>query len=78
MPRAETINTRRLISVADLNTDIDNEPRVQDVCLATALGYARHYKIRELIVRNEAELNTYGSLPLRRGSREARHSPNIS
>lgn len=67
MEQAARTTTRRTFTIADLNTDIDNEPRVQDICLAGALGYARSYKIREMITRNEAELMAYGSLPLRRG-----------
>nr|WP_312968014.1 hypothetical protein [Brucella intermedia] len=67
MTRANAVDTRRTFTIADLNTEIDAEPRIADKLLAQSLGYARHYKIRELITRNEAELSTYGSLPLRRG-----------
>lgn len=67
MSQAAKIHTRKLISIADLNTDIDNEPRVQDIFLATTLGFARPRVIRELVTRNKEELNTYGSLAVRHG-----------
>lgn len=67
MTRAIPTDSRKTLTIADLNTEIDKEPRVHDICLAGALGYARSYKIREMITRNEVELKAYGSLPLRRG-----------
>ncbi|MFI3902603.1 hypothetical protein [Ochrobactrum sp. S1502_03] len=68
MTRADTIDTRRLISVADLNTEIDKEPRVVDVRLGEALGFARPRKIREIIERNLEEIEVYGSSAPRRGA----------
>lgn len=67
MTRATAIDTTRSFTIADLNTEIDDEPRVQDLKLAETLGFDRTRKIRELIIRNEAELNIYGSLAPRRG-----------
>ena len=67
MTRATLTDSRRTFTIADLNTDIDNEPRVQDICLADALGFSRPRAIRQIIDRNEIELDTYGSLATRRG-----------
>lgn len=55
-------------TIADLNTEIDNEPRVLDVQLGEALGFARPRKIREIIARNLDEIETYGSSAPRRGA----------
>jgi hypothetical protein len=46
--------------------DRDAEPRVRDIRLAERLGFERPRKIRELIERNFAELETYGLLPRHR------------
>ena len=56
------------LSISNLNTDFDDEPRVQDLVLAKALGFARPRNIRDLIERNKLELETYGSLAVRRGA----------
>ena len=42
--------------------DVDGEPRIRDVDLGERLGMARPDKIRQLIERNRAELETYGPL----------------
>ncbi|MCV9907046.1 hypothetical protein OIV19_05350 [Brucella sp. HL-2] len=67
MTRAMQNNSTRTFTIADLNTDIDNEPRVHDICLAGALGFSRPRAIRQIIDRNIIELDTYGSLATRRG-----------
>lgn len=67
MSQAKLIDSRKTFTIADLNTDIDNEPRVHDICLANALGFSRPRAIRQIIERNEIELDTYGSLATRRG-----------
>ncbi len=54
-----------LITLADLNTTINHEPRVLDTLIAERLGFSRFYKIRELIDRNKEELETYGTLATR-------------
>jgi len=61
-----------LISFDDINTEINHEPRILDLTLAERLGYDRAAKIRELIARNRAELETYASLAPRRG--QSRHA----
>jgi len=68
MTRAVQSNTRRTFTIADLNTEFDNEPRVQDICLGEALGFARPRKIREIIERNLEEIEVYGSSAPRRGA----------
>lgn len=49
------------ISPDDIHT-LDDEPRILDLKLATALGFERPRKIRELIDRNLSELETYGEV----------------
>lgn len=68
MTRATAIDTTSRFTIADLNTEIDNEPRVQDLRLAKELGYNRPRIIRELIIRNEAELMLYGNSAVRHGA----------
>ena len=48
-------------------TDISGEPRARDIDLAERLGFERPRKIREIIERNLAEIETLGSSP-RRGA----------
>lgn len=64
--RRETITPA--ISIADLNTEIDSEPRMLDVVLGERLGFARPRKVREIIERNLEELEAYGSSAPRRGA----------
>ncbi|WP_367354185.1 helix-turn-helix domain-containing protein [Agrobacterium pusense] len=68
MARATEVHTTENFSIADLNTDIDNEPRILDVRIGEELGFARPRKVREIIERNIPELLTYGSLPRRRAN----------
>lgn len=56
------------LSVTDINTALDAEPRVKDTRLAQALGFARPRVIRELIERNRAELERYDSIAVRHGA----------
>jgi hypothetical protein len=51
-----------ILSLNDLNTTINHEPRVQDVLLAEKLGFERPRNIRKAIERNRAELESYGSI----------------
>lgn len=62
MTQAETDNTRRLISIADLNTAIDSEPRVLDVMLGERLGMAQPLNIRTTIAKNNSELSLHGKV----------------
>lgn len=48
--------------------EMDGEPRVRDVDLAEKLGFDRPRKIRELIERNMAEVEMFGSSAPRRGA----------
>lgn len=50
-----------LITLNDLHV-IDDEPRVQDLRLAEALGFLLPYDIRKVIRRNAAELQRYGAI----------------
>lgn len=63
MTQARRENTRNAISIADLNTEIDSEPRVLDTVLGERLGLSRARDVRSTIVSSQAELATYGDLP---------------
>lgn len=47
--------------------EVDREPRILDLALASLLGFERPRAIRQLIHRNKAELEGFGSLPYRAG-----------
>lgn len=55
------------LTIADLNTTINHEPRLHDIRVAKRLGFERSRAIRQIIERNHAELETYGSLATRCG-----------
>lgn len=55
--------TPTAISARDLVVQSFGEPRIPDLLLAVRLGFERPRKIRDLIERNRAELETYGDLP---------------
>jgi hypothetical protein len=63
----EAANTEGVISPNALQIH-DGEPRVADVTLAAALGFKRPRAIRDLITRNNAELEAYGSIAVLRGA----------
>ena len=56
-----------IITIDDLDTTLNHEPRIQDLLVAERLGYDRPRVVRELIERNQPELTTYGSLAVRHG-----------
>lgn len=60
MTQAENDTTRRLISIADLNTEIDADPRIQDILLGERLGFDRPRDVRKLVERNIQEIQLYG------------------
>ena len=45
-------------------TEIEQEPRIQDIVLGRALGLKRSRSIRQVIDQNMSELLTYGRTPL--------------
>ncbi len=49
-----------IFSFDDLNTTIDNTPRIKDYLLGEKLGFSRPTKIREIIKRNIEELRWFG------------------
>ena len=55
------------LSLTDLNITFSQEPRILDERLGEMLGFARPRAIRQIIERNQLELETYGSLATRRG-----------
>lgn len=56
-----------LITLADLNTAINHEPRVLDALIAERLGFSRPRDVRKIIERSKAELETYGTLTIKNG-----------
>ncbi len=49
-----------IFSLDDLNTTIDNTPRIQDYLLGEKLGFSRPRAIRQIIERNLEELRGFG------------------
>lgn len=74
-PAANEPTTNRAITVTDLNTTVNCEPRVLDLRLAEALGFTDRHMIRALIRRHLdtlklfGEVTTQGSRPGKRGGR---------
>lgn len=62
LPPTREATMTDLITIQDLNTTINHEPRVQDTLLGEKLGYERPRAIRQIIDRYKDELETYGSL----------------
>lgn len=62
MTRAAAVHTTDRFSIADLNTDIDSEPRVLDATLASNLGMAQPLNIRAKIVANFEEISMHGEV----------------
>lgn len=73
MAQAAALSTRSHFTIADLNAEIDSEPRVLDVTLGEGLGFARPRAVRQIIERNALELQGYGSLATRRGKSRGQH-----
>lgn len=55
----------RTLSAADLDSTDTKEPRIQDIRIGERLGMRRPRDIRQLIDRNRAELEGFGSLAVR-------------
>lgn len=62
MTQAANDNITRTFSVADLNTEIDQEPRVLDVLLGERLGMAQPRNLRSKIKENSDELSLHGKV----------------
>lgn len=51
------------LAITDLHTiNLDEPPRIRDLALADRLGFADPHKVRTLIQRNRAELESYGEI----------------
>ncbi len=50
------------LTIQDLNTTINHEPRIQDILIAERLGFSQVRDIRKLIDRNIDELRSYGEV----------------
>jgi len=63
------------LTIADINTKVNHEPRMMDLRLADALEFSDRHKVRELINRHRPALERFGSLaetkekPAHRGGR---------
>lgn len=57
----------RHLQTTDLSILDDDTPRIRDLRLGEILGFDRPRKIREIITRNIAEIESYGAAP-RRGA----------
>jgi hypothetical protein len=64
------------LSVADINITINHEPRIADVRLGQALGFAQPRDIRKLVERHREPLEQFGSIP--REKLLARHDGALS
>lgn len=53
------------LSLVDLNSEVNHEPRILDVRVGERLGFDRPRDIRQLIDRNREELEAYGPLAAR-------------
>lgn len=62
MTRAANDNITAAFGVGDLNTEIDNEPRVLDVLLGERLGMAHVRNIRDTITKRRDELAMHGTV----------------
>ena len=51
-----------VLTLDDLNTTVNHEPRIRDLRLAELLGMANPHSIRDMVRANEAELSLYGSI----------------
>lgn len=56
------------LTIQDLNTTINCEPRLEDLLVAKRLGFKRPRAIRQLIDANKEELETYGSIATAHGA----------
>jgi hypothetical protein len=52
----------RALTAADLNVTVNHEPRISDLRLADALGFADRHKIRDLIARHKDALSRFGEV----------------
>lgn len=62
MNRADDHHSKRPFAVADLNSSIDGMPRMMDLRLADALGFANGHMIRKLITRHSERLERLGEV----------------
>lgn len=62
MTRAAEDHSRRVFEIADLNSSIDGAPRMMDLTLAEALGFARPSNIRRIINRHVPSLKRFGEV----------------
>lgn len=62
MAQADCLVTRHRFTIADLNTEIDDEPRVLDVVLGEGLGMAKPADVRRTINSNSRELSLHGEI----------------
>lgn len=67
MPKAAAcVITNCVVTVSDINTTVNCEPRVHDLRLADALGFSDRHMIRNLIRRHIATLEAFGEVSVTR------------
>jgi hypothetical protein len=54
--------TAMILSISDLNTSINHEPRIRDLRIAERLGMVQPLNIRQTIEANRSELERYGEV----------------
>lgn len=60
------------LSISELNTTINHEPRILDLTLAERLGMSDRHKIRPLIDANRQELEAHGEVSAQRAETSQR------
>lgn len=63
MPMPDTATPSGL-SLSDLNTSVNHEPRILDLRLAERLGFANPLMVRKLIERNRDEIESHGIISM--------------
>lgn len=62
MTAISQIRTPSALSITDLNTAVNLEPRVLDLTLAERLGMTDPHAIRRMIEKNRRELESHGEV----------------
>lgn len=63
------------LTVADINTSVNHEPRILDTRLAIALGFVQPVNIRKLIERHRESLERFGGISFHGGKKIGRGRP---
>jgi hypothetical protein len=69
------MNVLSPLTILDINTAVDAEPRILDTRLAEILGFSRPRKIRDIISRNTVALERFGGISPHTGAKIGRGRP---